>query len=187
VGIAVVVAASVGGFFALRSRGDQPIAATSAQPSSPPAATSAPEKSTAGLAVARPQEPEERTVHVAILPHDARVEVDGHPAVNRVCDERELSCVPGVAITGPLGSLHHVKVIGPMGKRETSGDIVIAESGAVPSKIELGVAPPPPPTGATVANNAGGNTPPATTQAPPPPPPATKVTPPPAVTIDRTF
>jgi hypothetical protein len=71
-----------------------------------------------------------RTVRVTVAPPDAAVELDGKAA--RV-DGGALS------IQGTLGSVHHVKLT--VGSRSATIDVVIAESGAVPPRVELDAAP----------------------------------------------
>lgn len=70
-----------------------------------------------------------RTVKVVIVPRNASVELDGAAAATK----------DGVLdVSGTLGSVHPVRVF--VGARETTGDIVIAEGGAIPPKVELGTA-----------------------------------------------
>jgi eukaryotic-like serine/threonine-protein kinase len=68
----------------------------------------------------------ERTVKVAILPAGAAVEVEGAKAA-----------VEGgsITITGPLGSVHRVKLSD--GALETSDEVVVTEGGALPPRLEL--------------------------------------------------
>ncbi len=160
--IAIAVVAlgllGVGGVFAYRHFTVKPpvAAASSDPPLSAPLATSA---------STDPTPPAVRTAQLAIVPPTASVQVDGAVA----------SVVNGsVAIVGSLGSVHHVRV--SVGKKETTGDVVIADDGIIPAKIELGVAPPKPPVGigGSVAIAPSGPKPPGPT----PPTPATAPTPP---------
>jgi hypothetical protein len=79
-----------------------------------------------------------------VAPPDAKVEIDGAPAQLR--DGR-------VELRGALGSVHPVRVLA--GGREARAEVVIAESGPVPSRIELAAArapaPPRPPAGSPAA------------------------------------
>src|SRR5207244_4439536 len=78
--------------------------------------------------------PTTRTVRLGIAPATASVEIDGRAAT--VAHGR-------VDVMGALGSTHHVRVY--VGKKETQGDVVIADTGAVPSRIDLGANPAAPP------------------------------------------
>jgi serine/threonine-protein kinase len=75
--------------------------------------------------VTTPQ-PQAKTVEVAIAPADATIEVDGTKAT---------APAGKLALTGPVGSVHHVHV--EQAGRSTTADVVIAETGAVPSRVEL--------------------------------------------------
>ncbi len=171
VGLAVV---GVGGIFAYRHFNVKPPVAVVVATSTTDNPLSAPISSPTG---ADPTPPPARTAQLAIVPPTASVQVDGTlaPIVNG-----------SVAIVGTLGSVHKVRVF--VGKKETSGDVVIAEDGIIPSKIELGIAPPKPPAGVggVVAVASGGAKPPGPTPppqtAPPPPKP-----PPTAGGLDRNF
>jgi serine/threonine-protein kinase len=67
-----------------------------------------------------------RTVELVILPDGATVEVDGVPAAVK----------DGVVdITGALGSVHKVRI--SAGGDETTGKVVVTESGALPAKMAL--------------------------------------------------
>jgi hypothetical protein len=107
-----------------------------------------------------------KTVRLAIVaPADAKVEIDGVAA--QVTDG-------GVDVSGTLGSSHHVKLT--RGKVTTLADVAITNDGAIPSKLELGVAPPAPIKGVAAGGQptvkpptAAGSPPPAS-----PPPAATK-------------
>jgi serine/threonine-protein kinase len=91
-------------------------ASAAAAPSAAPSATAAP--------TAAP--PQDRTVKLVLVPGDVSAEVDGAPAKSK----------DGVIeVTGPLGSVHKVKLT--KGKRETTGDVVVTEAGAMPPKLEL--------------------------------------------------
>ena len=71
----------------------------------------------------------ERTFRVAVEPATAKVDVDDIAA--QVKDG-------SVEVRGRLGSRHHVRV--RSGGRETVSEVVITESGPLPSKIQLGIA-----------------------------------------------
>ncbi len=80
--------------------------------------------------VTEPQAPVERTVHLLVTaPAGAVVEIDDHEVTMQD---------GGVDIRGTLGSTHKVRI--HQGKNETVGEIVIADSGAVPPKVQFGVA-----------------------------------------------
>ena len=65
-----------------------------------------------------------------IFPLDASVEVDG----------AQVPMQDGVVeLTGPLGSVHRVRVT--KGGQEKSADVVLGEAGAEPPKVELSVTP----------------------------------------------
>jgi serine/threonine-protein kinase len=66
------------------------------------------------------------TVPVTVAPATASVEVDGAPAAVK---EGHLN------ITGALGSVHHVRVTA--GGQRTETDVVVAQTGAVPSRIAI--------------------------------------------------
>lgn len=77
-----------------------------------------------------------RSVKLVILPKDAKVEVGGAPV--EVSDGL-------VEITGALGTVHKVRVTA--GGESKLTEVVIAESGPVPAKVEIDAkAPPPAPT-----------------------------------------
>ena len=174
--LATILVVGVGAFAAYRVVGqkkDDAAAATTTAVTAPtqPATQGGAQGATQGGETTNGAATSARTVHLAIVPLNASVDVDGVDAV--------VSSDGNVDITGAPGSVHHVRV--KLGKRDTAGDVIIAESGAVPSKIELGVVPPPPPTGAAAV--AGTK---ATTTTPPPQP--TKAQPPPSTPgIDRAF
>jgi serine/threonine-protein kinase len=71
-----------------------------------------------------------RAVKLVVLPAGATVEVDGKAAA---VDKGV------VEISGALGSVHKVRIAA--GGAETTGEVVVTESGAAPAKMEL--APPP--------------------------------------------
>jgi serine/threonine-protein kinase len=73
-----------------------------------------------------------RIVELAIAPPDASIEIDGTKATAHDGN---------VELRGMVGSVHHVTV--EQAGRSTTADVVIAESGPVPARVEL--APPPPP------------------------------------------
>lgn len=126
-GAAVV---AVVGALALR-RPAAPRAAESA-PSAPiafsaaPSAKLPPSSTVVDDAPPPPPPPAPRRVRLEITPRNAAVEVDGVATV-----------VEGgsVEIVGSLGSVHRVRVF--KGKSEIAGDVVVAESGAVPARMEL--------------------------------------------------
>ena len=75
-----------------------------------------------------PVAPRTHTVNLVIFPEGASVEIDGSPAVVK----------DGVvAITGALGSVHKVRV--SSGDDHMTSNVVVAESGAVPPKMQLEV------------------------------------------------
>jgi hypothetical protein len=92
-------------------------------------------------------------VRVVVLPADARARVDG---VDTPVQAGLL------AITGSLGSVHHVHLAA--GRREASFDVAIAEEGPVPPKLELET---------PAAKPAGGAPAPPAPKAAAPPPAAT--------------
>ncbi|MFO0760462.1 MAG: serine/threonine-protein kinase [Byssovorax sp.] len=72
----------------------------------------------------------DRTVSVVILPADVSVEIEG----------RSVAMRDGmIELSGPLGSRHRVTLI--RGAQRLSADVVIADGGAVPPKLELAPAP----------------------------------------------
>jgi serine/threonine-protein kinase len=100
----------------------------------------------------------DRTVRVVVLPPNAQAEVDGvgvpvHGGV--------------VAVTGPLGSIHHVRL--SAGRRQGSADVAIGEDGPLPPKVEIDSAP----SKDAIANAPAAATAarPTTAPAPPPAPP----------------
>lgn len=68
------------------------------------------------------------TVTVEILPPTASVEVDGVPTP--VLDKF-------VTVSGLLGSVHSVHVVGPLRERELTRSVAITESGASPARLNL--------------------------------------------------
>ena len=100
---------------------------TAASDASPAAAPPSPTPSTtpvppAGVAL--------RVVDVAVSPTDAVIEVD----------DVTVRAVDGIVrISGPTGSVHHVRI--SRGRSETKVDVVIAETGALPSRVNLAIAP----------------------------------------------
>jgi serine/threonine-protein kinase len=123
--IGAVVAIGAGAFGALRllPRPDaappleltQAALSVQAPPPEPPPPSAAPAPAS-----------NERTVKVTIAPADATVEVNGKPAT-----------LDGgaIEIMGALGSVHRVRVTA--GSAEVRKDVVVTDSGALPSKIEL--------------------------------------------------
>jgi serine/threonine-protein kinase len=70
--------------------------------------------------------PQERTVKLVVFPENAKVEVGGQSAKVR----------NGVVeITGPLGSVHKVRLV--VGTKELEEDVVVTDIGAQPPKVEL--------------------------------------------------
>jgi hypothetical protein len=113
-------------------------------------------------------------VQVAIAPANASVDVDGTAAT--VTDGH-------VDISGSLGSTHHLRIA--VGKKETQGDVVIAESGAIPPRFELGLKTAAAAPAAVVASAKAGspaNAPPAA-----PTPAAASAPAKPAGALDRDF
>jgi hypothetical protein len=74
--------------------------------------------------------PVDRSVRVVVLPPSARAQLDGVDAP--VLDGT-------VAITGALGSVHHVHL--SAGHDEVTTDVTIAEDGPMPPKVEVVVTP----------------------------------------------
>ena len=87
----------------------------------PPAASS-----TAPVSLA----PADRTVRVVVLPASAQAQVDGMDAP--VQDGT-------VTITGPLGSVHHVRLTS--GKSDKTFDVTVSDDGPMPAKVELSASP----------------------------------------------
>jgi serine/threonine-protein kinase len=160
--LAGVAAAAAVGFFAVQGAESPPKAATATLPSPAPVPSPPP---------VAPVDPN-RTVEVSIAPADATIEIDGKAAI---AHDGKLE------LRGAVGSVYHVRV--EQAGRSTTSDVVIAESGPVPPRIEL--APVVTTTATTTATTTTtktathkpGHTP-ATTS------PATKKTSP---TIDRSF
>ncbi len=75
--------------------------------------------------------PVDRTVRLLVLPATASAEVDGFGAP--VLDG-------GVAVTGSLGSVHHVRL--KSGRADQTFEVAIADEGAVPPRIALPVSAP---------------------------------------------
>jgi serine/threonine-protein kinase len=125
----LVVAGAVGAFgykLSMKGRAEstQPDHATTA-PVEPP-----PPQPTASASTEPVLSPGERTAKLTIVaPPAAIVEVDDQ--VVQVQDGT-------VDVHGALGSTHRVRI--KMGKTETVGEVVVADSGAVPNKVQLGVA-----------------------------------------------
>ena len=92
----------------------------------PPSAASAVATVVQVIATSATAAPRAHTVTLSIFPEDAVVEIDGAPATVK----------DGVAeIAGPLGSVHEVRV--SHGGEQTLGRVVVSESGAIPSRIQL--------------------------------------------------
>ena len=116
--LAGVVAAGAVGFIATRGSEAPKAAVTAPAPTPPPPApTPAPDPT--------------RTVELTIAPVDAVIELDGAKAI---AHDGTLE------LKGTVGSVHHVRV--EQAGRSTTADVVIAETGPVPARVEL--APPPP-------------------------------------------
>jgi len=167
-----------------------PVAAASDLPSATsPVATATPIPSTSAAA----GEPSAWGAHAAmptrmvsvsvVAPADAKVETNGAPVELR--DGK-------IELTGIIGSVHKLRVTA--GGRETKAEVVLSESGPVPSRVELaaarGTGPTRPATG-TGANpvTAAPVAPPPVTPSVTPPvkPPVTPKPPPGAPSIDTTF
>ena len=106
-----VLAAGAVGFVAVRSS-ESPKAAVVSPPSAAPPPVAPPDPT--------------RTVEIEIAPADATTEVDGAKATSH--DGK-------LELRGTVGSVHHVRV--EQAGRSTTADVVIAETGAVPPRIEL--------------------------------------------------
>ncbi len=81
------------------------------------------------VAAPPPAAPEERSARLAVDPPDARVTVDG----NETPIEGG-----GVQLHGPLGSVHHVRVV--KGSQNVDDDVAITSQGAVPSRLQIELA-----------------------------------------------
>jgi serine/threonine-protein kinase len=119
--IAGIAAAGTGGFFAVRGMDSPRPVATSPTPAPAPQVAHAPA-----------QDPT-RSVELAIVPADAAIEVDGAKVATH--DGK-------LELRGSVGSVHHVRV--EQAGRSMITDVVIAETGPVPPRIELAAAPPVP-------------------------------------------
>jgi hypothetical protein len=121
---AAVAAAGAVGLVAMRgpdaAKDTRPAAPVTAPPVAP---TPAPPPPAPTPVVTAPQP---KTVEVAIAPADATIEVDGTAAT---------APAGKLALTGTVGSVHHVHV--EQAGRSTTADVVIAETGAVPARVEL--------------------------------------------------
>jgi serine/threonine-protein kinase len=147
--LAGIAAAGAVGFVATRgSEAPKPAVAAPPVPTPAPAPPPAPDPT--------------RTVELTVAPGDAVIEVDGTKATAHDGT---------VELTGAVGSVHHVRV--EQAGRSTTADVVIAETGAVPARVEL----PPPPVEATAK-------PPEHKHSTKPPPAHPKKTTP---SIDRSF
>jgi len=161
-GAAAAIALGIGAAAWRASAGhERPAPASSGDPG--PALVSSPAVPAAAPPVASAPSlaPGERTrsVSVAVAPAGVRASVDG----------AEVAVRGGVLpLTGTLGSAHRVRVWA--GRRETSADVIVAESGAVPSRIELTAEPPraPPPRGTSAVGPAASEGKPPPPAAPPP-------------------
>ncbi len=103
----------------------------------------------------------DRTVRVVVLPANAQAQVDGADAPVRG---------GVVAVTGPLGSVHRVRL--SAGRRQASADVTIGEDGPLPPKVEIDSPPPKD----TVASAPAPATAARATTAPAAPPPASTST-----------
>ncbi len=117
-----------------------------------------------------------KSVRLAVVaPSDTKIEVD---------DVAAQFADGGVDLTGALGSTHHVKL--SRGKVTTVADVAITNDGAIPSKVELGVALPAP-----APLRAGGPAAPpkpgGPSGVPTPPPAATKASQPSQPQVSRDF
>jgi serine/threonine-protein kinase len=117
---------------------------------SAPAIAAVPSAVESAALVPLPAAPAERTVRVVVLPAEALAKVDGVDAPVQA---------GLLAITGSVGSVHHVHL--SAGRREASFDVAIAEEGPVPPKVELEM---------PAARPAGGAPAPPTPRAAAPPP-----------------
>jgi hypothetical protein len=136
----------------------------------PATSSAAPDPTTATPASA--PTPVATTAQLAVSPPTASVEVDG--TATPVSSGH-------VALTGLLGSIHHVRVY--QGRREVQADVVIASTGAVPPSVDLGLRTAAAPGGPATKN--GTAQPPPAVAVPPAPPPAPK--PPAGGGVDRDF
>ncbi len=130
--VGAVLVAGIGGLALSRVAGSSgPVSVATAAPAA--AAGSAPIVSPVPSPAPVAAEPAARTVKVVIVPKTASVELDGAPvtAKDGILD-----------VSGTLGSVHPLRV--SVGARETRSDVVIAEGGAIPPKVELGVGGPAP-------------------------------------------
>jgi serine/threonine protein kinase len=123
VALGVVVAGTIG-FYALRGVIMPPPPAPAAQAAPAPVPTPAPVDTTPVTTVT--PAPNDRSVKLVVIPDDAKVTVDGQPVKvkNGV-----------VEISGPLGSVHKVKL--SSGKQEAEEDVVVTEIGAQPPKVAV--------------------------------------------------
>jgi serine/threonine-protein kinase len=131
--VALVGAAAAAAFVFTRGPAATPAvpvasAAVSAVASTVPAALTA----SAAVEAPAPADTSRRRVKVVVLPIDAQVEIEEEPA--------KLSKDGLLEITGSLGSVHRVHV--HKGKLETTVDVSVTETGALPPKIELTATPP---------------------------------------------
>ena len=125
----VAAAASIAGgvtFYRLRAPHLQHVTSDTAAAVAPSASIAAPTSASSAAA------PESRTVLLAVGPSDAKIEIDGVSVPIR--DGK-------VGVSGATGTVHHVRVF--VGSRETKADVTIAETGAVPARVD---APPQAPT-----------------------------------------
>ena len=133
-GVVTVLAAAGFGLYRFEVRPKPaaiaPVVSAAPEPAPPPATTSSPAASASSAPTAAT-----RTVPLGV-PTGARVDVDGESA----------TVSSGVVLlSGASGSKHSVHVV--VGSRQTTADVFITDTGAVPEKIELATAPaakPPP-------------------------------------------
>jgi serine/threonine-protein kinase len=128
IALAAVAAVGLGAFGLYSLAGSRAHAPGNAAPVGSPAAvaSSPPPAATSSVpsAVASPDSP--RTVQLTLVPPTASAQVDG--TLVAVVDGH-------VNLSGPLGSIHHVRASAGRGIAET--DVVIAEVGAIPPAIEV--------------------------------------------------
>ncbi len=127
--VALAVAVGAGGLVAARFLDHDD--AVAAAPPSPPSPASIDGGGAEPEARPTAAAPEERTGRLVIDPPDARVTVDGAdtPVV-----------AGGVELRGPLGSVHHVRLV--KGSQDVDGNVAITSLGAVPSRLQIEPAAP---------------------------------------------
>jgi serine/threonine-protein kinase len=125
----VVVGIAIGGIVVISSRGKEPPTVVAKERSAPVdhGAASVVTVSTPPSVAAAPV----RVVRLEIEPENASVEVDGEATTR--------ADAKAVLLRGTLGSVHRVKV--RLGTVESTTQVIVAESGAVPPAIRLDVRP----------------------------------------------